>query len=338
MPRNRFYQGPVSDHFDGQRFHAPVEPPKNSLLQLAWMNTVKAARFWPVVTPPAKFDVPPRRVRHLRIGPIGHASVLVQVDGSNLLIDPVYAPRLGPVPNTGPKRAQPPGIRIDDLPPIDAVLITHNHYDHMDVPAILRIAREHGARIIAPLGNDTILRRHDPALRVETHDWGDRTSLSDRLTLHFEPSFHWSGRGVNDRGMTLWCSFVITGAEGGVLYHVGDTGYGDGSIFPRIRERYGSPDAAQLPIGAYEPRWFMQHQHVDPAEAVQIMLDCGARRAFGHHWGTFQMTYEPREAPPAELDRVLDARGLPRDLFRPLMPGQPVELDWPGSGGPSQEG
>ena len=104
MPRNRFYQGPVSDHFDGQRFHAPVEPPKNSLLQLAWMNTVKAARFWPVVTPPAKFDVPPRRIRHLRIGPIGHASVLVQVDGSNLLIDPVYAPRLGPVPNTGPKR------------------------------------------------------------------------------------------------------------------------------------------------------------------------------------------------------------------------------------------
>lgn len=177
------------------------------------------------------------------------------------------------------------------------MLITHNHYDHMDVPAILRIAREHGARIIAPLGNDTILRRHDPALRVETHDWGDRTSLSDRLTLHFEPSFHWSGRGVNDRGMTLWCSFVITGAEGGVLYHVGDTGYGDGSIFPRIRERYGSPDAALLPIGAYEPRWFMQHQHVDPAEAVQIMLDCGARRAFGHHWGTFQMTYEPREAP-----------------------------------------
>lgn len=95
MPRNRFYQGPVSDHFDGQRFHAPVEPPKNSLLQLAWMNTVKAARFWPVVTPPAKFDVPPRRVRHLRIGPIGHASVLVQVDGSNLLIDPVYAPVSG---------------------------------------------------------------------------------------------------------------------------------------------------------------------------------------------------------------------------------------------------
>ena len=327
MPRNRFYQGPVSDHFDGQRFHAPVEPPKNSLLQLAWMNTVKAARFWPVVTPPAKFDVPPRRVRHLRIGPIGHASVLVQVDGSNLLIDPVYAPRLGPVPNTGPKRAQPPGIRIDDLPPIDAVLITHNHYDHMDVPAILRIAREHGARIIAPLGNDTILRRHDPALRVEIHDWGDRTPLSDRLTLHFEPSFHWSGRGVNDRGMTLWCSFVITGAEGGVLYHVGDTGYGDGSIFPRIRDRYGPPDAALLPIGAYEPRLLMRGSHCTPEEAVAIGRDWGAARLCAMHWGTIQLTDEPPFEPPGRFRAAASAAGYAGEDVWTLAIGETRILD-----------
>ena len=139
--RNPFYDGPVSDHFDGLRFHSPVEPPTNGLLELAWMNAVKTARFWPVITPAARFDRPPRRCGGLRIAMIGHASLLVQVCGVNLLIDPVYADRLGPVPGAGPRRAQPPGIPFDDLPPIDAILITHNHYDHMDIPAILRLSR-----------------------------------------------------------------------------------------------------------------------------------------------------------------------------------------------------
>ena len=134
--RNPFYDGPVSDHFDGLRFHSPSEPPANGLLELAWMNAVKAARYWPAVTPPARFDLPPRRFGGLRIAMIGHASLLVQVCGVNLLIDPVYADRLGPVPGAGPLRAQPPGIRFDDLPPIDAILITHNHYDHIDVKAL----------------------------------------------------------------------------------------------------------------------------------------------------------------------------------------------------------
>lgn len=128
--------------------------------------------------------------------------------------------------------------------------------------------------------------------------------------------------------MTLWCSFVLTSPGGGVIYHVGDTAYGDGSLFPRIADRFGRPDVAILPIGAYEPRWFMQAQHVDPSEAVQIMLDCGARRALGHHWGTFQMTYEAREEPCHELRRVLDARGIPHRCFEPLSPGMAVELPW----------
>lgn len=326
--RNPFYDGPVSDHFDGLRFHSSFEPRANNLLELAWMNAVKAARYWPAVTPPARFDLPPRRFGGLRIAMIGHASLLVQVCGVNLLIDPVYADRLGPVPGAGPLRAQPPGIRFDDLPPIDAILITHNHYDHMDIPAILRLTRRWEPRIIAPLGNDVVIRRHDPGITVETHDWGERAVLSPRLSVHLEPAFHWSGRGMADRRMTLWCSFVVTSPGGGVLYHVGDTAYGDGSIFPRIRERFGRPDVAILPIGAYEPRWFMRAQHVNPAEAVQIMLDCGARRAFGHHWGTFQMTYEAQEAPPLDLARALEDRGMPRDSFQPLGPGMAVELPW----------
>lgn len=328
MPRNPFHDGPVSDHFDGLRFHSPHEPPTNGLLELAWMNAVKTARYWPAMTPEARYDRPPQRFGGLRIAMIGHASLLLQVAGMNLLVDPVYADRLGPVPGTGPRRAQPPGIRFDDLPPIDAILITHNHYDHMDIPAIIRLSRRWEPRIIAPLGNDVLIHRHDPGATVETYDWGETAVLSPRLAVHLEPAFHWSGRGVADRRMTLWCAFVLTSPGGGVLYHVGDTAYNDGSIFPDIRARFGRPDVAILPIGAYEPRWFMQGQHVDPAEAVQIMLDCGARRAFGHHWGTFQMTYEAQEEPCHELRRVLDARGIPRHRFEPLSPGEAVELPW----------
>ncbi|MBV0892357.1 MBL fold metallo-hydrolase [Paracoccus sp. Z118] len=327
MARNPFYQGPLSDHFDGVRFHSPWEPPTHNLLEIAWMNAVKATKFWPVQIAEQRRDVPPERTRHLRISLIGHASFLLQLDGINLLIDPVYADTMGPVPYAGPKRAQPPGVAFEDLPRIDAILITHNHYDHMDLPAIERLFRRFHPRIIAPLGNDAVIHRRDPHIPVETYDWGEHALLTERLVVHLVPSFHWSGRGVADRRMTLWASLVLTG-ERGVLYHVGDTGYGDGSIFRQVRERFGPPDVALLPIGAYEPRWFMQHQHVDPDEAIRIMLDTGAARAFGHHWGTFQMTYEPQEAPPQELARALAARGLPSERFQPLSPGQPVELDW----------
>ncbi|MDQ3559645.1 MAG: MBL fold metallo-hydrolase, partial [Pseudomonadota bacterium] len=137
-----------------------------------------------------------------------------------------------------------------------------------------------------------------------------------------------SGRGVRDRRMALWSSFVLTSAAGCVLYHVGDTAYGDGSIFRAVGAKYGPPDIAVLPIGAYEPRWFMAAQHVNPEEAVRIMLDCGAVRAFGHHWGTFQLTYEAIDAPVTELAAALAAKGFAPERFQPLRPGQAEELDW----------
>jgi L-ascorbate metabolism protein UlaG (beta-lactamase superfamily) len=328
VSRNPYYRGPKSDHFDGLRFHSPDEPPTRSLAELAWVTLVKARQRWPAVAGEAGRDVPPERVDTLRLTLIGHASMLLQVAGLNLLVDPVYATSIGPARFGGPRRAQPPGVRFEDLPPIDAILVTHNHYDHLDGPTVARLWRRFGPRVIAPLGNDAIIRRYDRAIPVETYDWGGKAALSERLAVHLEPAFHWSGRGFRDRRMALWCSFVLTGAGGGVLYHVGDTGYGDGGIFPRIREAYGPPDVALLPIGAYEPRWFMQAQHVNPEEAVRIMLDCGAGRAFGHHWGTFQLTHEPAEAPAADLARALAAHGLPPERFQALRPGQSVELPW----------
>ena len=183
-------------------------------------------------------------------------------------------------------------------------------------------------RIVAPLGNDAVIRGHDPAVAVEVRDWGQSVRLSDRVTAHLEPAHHWSARGINDRRMALWCAFVLTTPEG-PLYHVGDTGYGDGAIFRSVRERFGPPRLALLPIGAYEPRWFMQAQHMNPEDAVRAMAECGAAQALGHHWGTFQLTHEPMDAPARELARALAENGIPGERFQPLLPGRPAELDWP---------
>jgi L-ascorbate metabolism protein UlaG (beta-lactamase superfamily) len=326
--RNPYYQGGKSDHFDGLRFHSPAEPPGKSALELAWMLLGKARRNWPLHYPSPHVDKPPECVETLRLTLIGHSAVLYQLCGLNILVDPLWSDRVSPVGFAGPKRVNAPGLAFEDLPPIDAVLVTHNHYDHLDGTTIARLWQRFRPRIIAPLGNEPILRRYDRTIVAETYDWGDEIALSDRLAVHLEPAFHWSGRGLRDRRMALWCAFVLTGAGGGVLYHIGDTAYGDGSIFRAIRAKYGPPDVALIPIGAYEPRWFMAAQHVNPEEAVQVMLDCGAARAFGHHWGTFRLTEEAIEAPAEDLTVALAAKGVPGERFQPLRPGQSVELDW----------
>jgi L-ascorbate metabolism protein UlaG (beta-lactamase superfamily) len=328
VTRNRYYTGPRSDHFDGLRFHSSVEPPAKSLLELVWVVAGKARRRWPAQEGFSETDRPPDRSDRLRLSSAGHSTILIQVSGSNILVDPVWALRASPIRAIGPRRSQAAAIAFDDLPHIDAVLITHNHYDHLDRGTLVRLWRRFRPRIVAPLGNDTVIRGFDRGVAVETYDWGESTNLSDDLKLHLEPTYHWSGRRWDDRRMALWCAYVLVGARGGVLYHVGDTAYGDGTAFRRIRDRYGPPNVALLPIGAYEPRWFMQAQHVNPAEAVRIMLDCGAERAFGHHWGTFQLTHEPAEAPVEDLAAALAKAGVAAERFQPLRPGAPVELDW----------
>lgn len=327
-PRNPYYAGPRSDHFDGLRFRSHPEAPRGPL---------KAARFvagqvrggWRAEPRAITPDHPPVRVEALRLCLVGHSSILVQVAGLNLLVDPVFAEWLGPFPRSGPRRGHLPGIAWEDLPPIDAVLVTHNHWDHLDGPALARLWARFRPRIVTPLGNDAVIRGYGEDIAVEALDWGQGVTLSNRLTVHVEPALHWSGRGTTDRRMALWGSFVITDAQGGVLYHVGDTAYGDGSIFRRIRERFGPPDVALIPIGAYEPRWFVADQHVSPEEAVRIMLDCGAACAFGHHWGTFRLTWEASDAAPAALAEALVRHALPSERFRPLVAGEAVDRPWP---------
>ena len=319
MTTNRYYRGPLSDHFDGVRFFNPGQPSTDrSLVDLArWRFGGSRSPWGPA---PGGRCVPAAAVGGLAVTLVGHASLLLQIGGRTLLIDPVWAERASPVQWAGPRRVNAPGIAFADLPPIDAVLITHDHYDHLDTAALRRLWRRGRPRVVAPLGNDAVIGRDAPEIVVETLDWGQSAALGDGVTAWLHPAHHWSARGIGDRRMALWGGFVITSAAGRV-YVAGDTAYGDGGIFRDVRSRYGAPDVAILPIGAYEPRWFMKDQHVDPAEAVQVMLDCGARQALGVHWGTFQLTDEPRLAPAEALAAALRRRGLGPASFVAMRPG-----------------
>ena len=204
MTRNKYYDGPETDHFDGALFHVPGAPPTDKTAgDLVRLVRTPVAR-WPERIELTPRPPPPARVEGLRVTSIGHASHLLQVAGLNLLIDPVWSQRASPFSFAGPRRVTPPGVALDALPRIDAVLITHNHYDHLDLPTLDLLRRRGVGRIIVPLGNDTILRRHDRALRAEAYDWNTRVALSPKVGLTLLPSYHWSARGLRDRRMALW--------------------------------------------------------------------------------------------------------------------------------------
>lgn len=322
MPRsaNPYYSGLPGDHFDGLRFfnpgHAETDHGFRDLLR--WKLTERAAA-WPRSVA-ARQIVPDARVSGLRATIIGHASVLIQAGGINVLTDPVWSERASPLPFIGPRRVWAPGIAFEALPKIDAVLLSHNHYDHMDMATLRRLNLEHRPLVVTPLGNDAILRRAIPDVRVVAGDWWDRIDIGDGGEVTIVPAYHWSARTGGDRRMALWSGFVLHTNAGGVHF-TGDTGYGDGRIFRELRRRIGRPDLALIPIGAYAPRWFMSAAHTDPNEAVQILEDLEAARAVGIHWGVFPLTDERRDEPPELLLEALRRRGIAEDLFPAGEPG-----------------
>jgi L-ascorbate metabolism protein UlaG (beta-lactamase superfamily) len=324
----RYYAGALSDHFDGARFIDPHGmAPKSIADQARFWSTRVGRTPWPVSVPSPYADAPPARVAGpaLRVSFVGHASLLIQTAGLNILVDPVWSTRVSPFEFAGPMRVNEPGIPFDLLPRIDVVLVSHNHYDHLDIATLARLKAAHNPRVITPLGNDTIMQAYIPGIAAEAYDWGDQVALASGVTVTLAPMRHWSARGLLDRNKALWAAFVIV-TPAGRLYHVGDSGYGDGFRFREARDLYGPFRLAILPIGAYEPRWFMRDQHMDPDESVQAFIDCGAELALAHHHGTFQLTDEAIEAPAEGLRTACTTAGIEAARFRAFQPGQVWEF------------
>lgn len=270
---------------------------------------------------------------------IGHITVLVQIGGLNILTDPVFSERCSPVQFAGPKRHTPPGVTLEQLPHIDVVLLSHNHYDHLDEASVRALARQPGGQplFITPLVHRKWLSRWGVHKQVEL-DWWDEhvlpaTAQHQRTVVTLTPAQHWSARTATDALRSLWGGFAVRNAQAH-LFFAGDTAYSPD--FKDIRQHFatahtaeqgGGFDLALLPIGAYEPRWFMKDQHANPAEAVQIFQDLGCKRALAVHWGTFTLTDEPLDEPPRALALARQAAGLREDDFVVLPIGG--HLRWP---------
>jgi len=291
------YSGPVSDHFDGSRFsNQPGVPSRPSFFEaMKWNLSKRNTPPWPgfVDTPPG--PPPPERVADLRVTFVGHATFLLQQDGLNLLADPVWSPRAGPYSWLGTKRLRPPGIRFEELPPVDVVLLSHDHYDHLDLPTLRRLAEAFpNLTIITGLGNRAVLNGNGIHVRVVELDWWQSTTVGN-LEISATPAAHWSGRNPLVPNRTLWVGFVVRGPAG-VAYYAGDTGWGP--HFAEIRERFGPLRLALLPIGAYKPEWFMRAQHIGPQEAIEAARVLEASTSIGLHFGTFNLADDgPYDAP-----------------------------------------
>jgi L-ascorbate metabolism protein UlaG (beta-lactamase superfamily) len=326
--RNPYYQGPVSDHFDGTYFFNPEGIAPLGFRDLLRWQFGGGRMRWPEAAPspfaPAK---PQARMtgEGLRVTMVGHASMLIQVSGLNILTDPVWSPRVSPFSFVGPKRVVSPGIRFEDLPPIDLVLVSHNHYDHLDLATLARLHAVHAPEIVTPLGNDTIIRSAIAHARITVMDWGDHLSVAPGISLEAEPCHHWSARGTRDRRMALWAAFVLS-TPSGKIYHIGDTSFHGGINYRAAAEKHGGFRLAILPIGAYAPRWFMKGQHQNPEEAVAGMQLANAAYTVGHHFATFQLTDEAIDEPVRKLVTALEEQGMAPERFRALRAGEVFDV------------
>ena len=320
---NPYYTGPVTDHYDGRCFFLTRHTTRKSAGELKKWRSERTPAVWPKWVEHPGQPLPQAAVNggDLSVTFIGHATALIQTCGLNILTDPFFSLRTSPVQWAGPRRVHAPGVALKDLPPIDLALVSHNHYDHMDLPTLRKLHDGHQPRIITPLGNGAIIRKARRKFDITEADWGEAVSVSDDVSIVPTEALHWSKRTFWDRNMALWSAFVITTPHG-VIYFAGDTGYGDGSHFRAVRETFGRPRLALIPIGAYEPRWFMKPQHINPAEAVQAHEELGAHHSLAIHHGTVQLTDEAIDQPVKDLGMALADREAEPAPFRALTPGE----------------
>ncbi len=301
------YHGPVTDHFDGRRFHNPADTPHNDFRDAARWAVSRAPGPWNGPRHVTPGPAPERSVDgdRLRVTVVNHTTVLIQSRGLNILTDPIWADRCGPWGAIGPRRVRPPGIPMSDLPALDVILLSHNHYDHLDLAAMNTLARTHGCRVIVPLGVGAFLRRRGiDALEL---DWWQQLAVSNDLAVTAVPARHFSGRGLFDRDRSLWCGYYLAFPTGAVMF-AGDTGFGD--HFGTIRQRLGPPRLALIPIGAFRPEWFMSRVHLSPEQAIAAHRLLGAEASVATHHGTFRLA-DDGETESVDRVRAAQERGDP---------------------------
>lgn len=299
------YSGPETTHFNGKKFiNNDGYEEKSTSDMLKWMFTRKPGP-WNELTE-ADIEYGPKPAERNNDSTqvftyVNHSTFLIQTDGLNILTDPVWSKRVSPFSFAGPKRMRPPGIRFEDLPPIDLVLISHNHYDHLDIGTLKRIQEAHDPEFITPLGVDLYLNKEGIS-KTTSLDWWQETDVTDSLQVAAVRAQHFSSRGMFDRDQTLWAGFVIKSLKGNI-YFAGDTGYND--FFTEIGERYAPIKTSLIPIGAYIPRWFMSPVHVDPQQAVQVHKDVGSEFSIGMHFGTFPLADDGHDEPINEFNEAV---------------------------------
>ncbi len=311
----------ASDHFDGERFFNPSRANGRPITEVPRMLSEGRAP-WPARVPVVRQRPAPLGGSDAVLTFVGHSTFLIQTPAGNILTDPVFSERASPLSFVGPKRVREPAVAFEDLPPVAIVLLSHNHYDHCDRPTLRAIARRWNPLAVTPIGNARFLRsfgfRH-----VEELDWWERSTAAP-LPIVLTPAQHFSARTPWDRNRALWGGFFVhAGARR--IFFAADTGYA--GHFEEIRSRLGEPDLALLPIGAYEPRWFMKDIHMNPEEAVQAHVDLHAARSVGMHFGTFQLTLEGIDEPPNALAAELRRRGLNPATFRAPEFGESIRVD-----------
>jgi L-ascorbate metabolism protein UlaG (beta-lactamase superfamily) len=318
---NNYYKGEKSNHFDGKTFSNLKTSGTHSFYSFLKWQLNKEPGFWPAQMVKHDYDKPPISVNdgELRVSFVGHATVLIQIAGLNILTDPLWAKRASPFSFIGPKRITEAGIKLEDLPKIDLILISHNHYDHLDLKTVEKIASRDKPQIIVPLGNDTIIKNYNSSIAVTAADWDDVIVINEKVKIHLEPAQHWSARGLFDRNKALWCAFTIETIYGNI-YFAGDTGFND--HFAIAKQKHKKFRLALIPIGAFQPEWFMKNAHVNPVEAVQAFEDLGADYALAIHYGAFKLADDGYHTPAQEINKLYGLGKITPERFKLLDVGK----------------
>lgn len=319
-----YHNGPETDHYKNGRFQNINNQERGFWPVLKWLITRTKAE-WPENVSNKNYPKPPEKVDGdtIKVTFIGHITFLIQTQGLNILTDPVWADQVGPTKWLGPDRVRDPAVKLTDIPKVDLIILSHDHYDHADTETLKVLIDRDNPAIYTGLGVDKALASDQVKGNYQIMDWWDSATVSNSLKVTFVPVQHFSGRGLFTRNATLWGGFVLE-TPSKKIFFAGDTGYCH--HFKEISDKFGPMDLSLLPIGAYEPRWFMKHVHMNPNDAVMAHKDLQSKLSIGTHFGTFQLTDEPINQPIKDLQQAIKDHNIQPKSFITLDFGQNYNL------------